>query len=273
MVPSDDTALCALCGDDTGVDLAWAAAYPGLVCTACEARAVNADGEPPAHRLTEDDGDNPVFIDERKCWRKYREGGYVTMLDRFDCESLEAYIARARPEAEPEDDDEDPEDGDEGGRAGDVAETIGALRRALARSSAERELLASLEAGLARLRGLYRSDKSRFDDGDLAYLRGIARIMEALATFVAELDEPAPSRERLRSVQPILEPFVVGRRVSAELLRLGAPAPAAATLGEEPQPETPLCPHGHRMVVRRGLSGRYWECTRYPDCDATIPID
>jgi hypothetical protein len=47
-----------------------------------------ARGEKVDFVMPPDDGDNPVFIDGVKCWRRYRFGGWVTFRDLFDCQSL-----------------------------------------------------------------------------------------------------------------------------------------------------------------------------------------
>jgi hypothetical protein len=216
------------------------------------------------------------------------------MLDRYDCASLESYLAQARPEAEPLDEEEDLEGGVAavGGVAplGDVASTISELRTSLAEVADERELLEILGAGLDRLRALYRHDRAAFADGDVAYLKGIARIVEAIAAFTEILDglPPAPdgaqlaaARARLHAVEPLLAPFAVGGRVSEELrARAARPhdAPGAPDVPrelpvEEPRVGAKLCPEGHRMVVRRGPGGRYWECSRHPDCPAMAEIE
>lgn len=69
--------------------------FPNAVCRECDARAVNEYGEPPQHIWLGDYGDNPIFIDGKKCWRKYADiFGYFTMLDDMDCESLEEFYEK-----------------------------------------------------------------------------------------------------------------------------------------------------------------------------------
>ena len=92
---------CPFCGVTVGQST-----YPNLVCEECDERAVGKDGDetwdgwpdgevPESDdetvRLPPDDGENPVFIDGEKCWRRYRFGGWVTMKDEHDCETLEEF--------------------------------------------------------------------------------------------------------------------------------------------------------------------------------------
>lgn len=65
--------------------------YPNFICQTCNGRAVNQHGESPLHISNHDDGDNPVYIDGIKCWRRYRFGGYVTMRDDHDCADLREF--------------------------------------------------------------------------------------------------------------------------------------------------------------------------------------
>jgi len=88
---------CSICG--TSLDNPnFARNYPNLVCRECDARAVNAEGQRPRHESAFDSGDNPVFIDGIKCWRRYRYGGYVTMRDMFNCSDLSEFYERHMPD-------------------------------------------------------------------------------------------------------------------------------------------------------------------------------
>jgi hypothetical protein len=100
---------CYLCGMEMPETLDR---YRNSICYRCDDRAVGGDddrpwhgwppGEAPRHSggdivLTPDAGENPVFVDGRKCWRRYRFGGWVTMVDEWDCESWEAFMEAADP--------------------------------------------------------------------------------------------------------------------------------------------------------------------------------
>lgn len=86
-------AACAFCG--------WhlderTARYPNAVCHDCDCRAVNATGGEPETSSLDDTGDNPVFIDGAKCWRRYKFGVWWTMRDDWDCATLAEFYRRSR---------------------------------------------------------------------------------------------------------------------------------------------------------------------------------
>lgn len=81
---------CAICGENRDIP------GPEFVCTICDRKAVNEDGDRPWHgyppgeepetedgviRMAPDRGENPVFIEGQKCWRRYRFGGWITIID------------------------------------------------------------------------------------------------------------------------------------------------------------------------------------------------
>ncbi|NLT72699.1 MAG: hypothetical protein GXX94_00685 [Chloroflexi bacterium] len=81
---------CAICGEPLESP-EFASNYPNFVCQACNSRAVNQAGEPPQHDSWGDDGDNPVYVDAHRCWRRYRYGGHIAMRDDDDCPDLFAF--------------------------------------------------------------------------------------------------------------------------------------------------------------------------------------
>ena len=83
--------FCPICKHNA-VDISGYGAQ--AVCGTCEQRALNGEGREPHTDSSSDDGDNPVFIDGRKCWRRYRFGGYITFLDEWESPTLEAFYAR-----------------------------------------------------------------------------------------------------------------------------------------------------------------------------------
>ncbi|MFC6953484.1 hypothetical protein [Halorubellus litoreus] len=115
--PGEPQEVCAICGEPfEGYDPDFASNYANLVCDACDERAVTEEAARPKHgneyldrdsivekedgtnaiRLDPDVGDNPVFIDGEKCWRRYRFGGWITRRDDHDCSSIEEFHEKHR---------------------------------------------------------------------------------------------------------------------------------------------------------------------------------
>lgn len=110
--PGEEQAVCAICGEEfEEYSPEFASKHANLVCEECDERAVTYEGERPEHgnefldreasyvnedgerviRMAPDVGDNPVFIDGEKCWRRYRFGGWITRRDDHDCDSVEKF--------------------------------------------------------------------------------------------------------------------------------------------------------------------------------------
>ena len=89
---------CSICKRDLTKDygVGFSRGYPNMICRLCSRKAVNGTGDEPAHNSMGDGGDNPVFIDGIKCWRRYKFGGFVTMRDYHDCSSIANFYAANR---------------------------------------------------------------------------------------------------------------------------------------------------------------------------------
>jgi hypothetical protein len=85
------TIFCPICGSK----LPAQSPHRNRVCWGCDAMAVNGAGQSASKKRVEA-CDNPVFIQERQCWRQYRVGGsYITFLDDLLCESWEEFEERS----------------------------------------------------------------------------------------------------------------------------------------------------------------------------------
>jgi hypothetical protein len=110
--PGEPQEICAICREEfEHHDPEFAAGYANLVCEACDEQAVTRADERPKHgneylgkdsfvdddsdtltiRLDPHVGENPVFIEGQKCWRRYRFGGWITRRDDHDCDTLEEF--------------------------------------------------------------------------------------------------------------------------------------------------------------------------------------
>lgn len=108
---------CAICGGPLErIHAELTSTYPNLVCWKCNRQAENEHGEKPTFggeyrakikaesdspeevNVPSDAGENPVFIDGQKCWRRYRFGGFVTSVDQFDCDTMSEFKDKHYPD-------------------------------------------------------------------------------------------------------------------------------------------------------------------------------
>jgi len=105
---NQEAAYCSICGARLP-DPEFVLNYPNFVCDDCNSAAVNEEGDTPWHGwppgeepdpesgvipMTPDHGENPVYINGIKCWRRYRFGGHIALRDTFGCATLGEFYDR-----------------------------------------------------------------------------------------------------------------------------------------------------------------------------------
>ena len=95
---------CSICDKNNLDDSMFQ--YYSPVCNKCDEKAINKNGTEALHTIQKeenlsldelisiDDGDNPVYIDGKKCWRRYKFGSWITMLDKFNCNTIHEFYLK-----------------------------------------------------------------------------------------------------------------------------------------------------------------------------------
>ena len=82
-IPNDYPHFCSICGDTfNGIPHTT---YSNPVCDDCDSRAVSEPGVPARQ------GDNPVFIDGIRCFRRYKMGGWLSQRDALGCDVYDEF--------------------------------------------------------------------------------------------------------------------------------------------------------------------------------------
>ncbi len=81
--PEDYPHFCSICGDH--LDRLLSTTHPNPICDDCDSRAVSEPGVPARQ------GDNPVFIDGIRCFRRYKMGGWLSQRDALSCDDYDEF--------------------------------------------------------------------------------------------------------------------------------------------------------------------------------------
>jgi len=85
----DEVTRCSTCGrEPVGDD------HPNLICPRCDALALNDAARPAEVAPDRASGDDPVYVDGKQCWRRFHQGGWVTMLDADNCRDYPEFCRR-----------------------------------------------------------------------------------------------------------------------------------------------------------------------------------
>jgi len=102
--------ICAVCEEPMWeYSTEFSEGYANLVCRKCDEKAVAEDGSEAEVGPHDGQGDNPVFIDGVKCWRRIRFGGFVTRRDEHDCDSVREFHEKHRPDYDDPDEEQEEE--------------------------------------------------------------------------------------------------------------------------------------------------------------------
>jgi hypothetical protein len=166
-------------------------------------------------------------------------------------------------------------------------ETIHDLSQALREVHAEDTLHLHITSRLAALRVLYQRQRNAFSDDQIVFLRHVKQIDVSLMTFIElreELEDACNVEDycrlmaELRRIRDDLRGIAVVQRVRREIRGLNERLPqlqAHFRIVQQTQlrnrlrqieRNSPVCPNGHRTVIRESAYGYFWGCSRFPRC-------